>query len=297
MATLLPEPEIMPGPRLPRLHRLGDLFDALEEDAARRHQACLEGKAMGPRTPFKELDREFGGSLPPGFHVLHGSPGAGKTAFCLQFASMCECPALYVTCEMAPLELLRRLIARVTKTPLGRLKGGSMPPDEVLGLASQTARAIPDLAILDATIGYPDADFVEKAALRVRGNHPYLLLVVDSLHAWADGATAESTEYEMLNAACGALQGIAARSGCAVLAIAERNRAGMTKGGLHAGAGTRKIEYGAESVIDLAVDETTITGPKGETSITLTLDKNRNGIKGTTIKLRFHGALQDFQKP
>src|SRR5207247_9827457 len=55
---------------------------------------------------------------------------------------------------------------------------------------------------------------------------------------------------------------------CPVLAIAERNRAKMSVGGLDASAGSRRFEYGAESV--LALNREKDEGADGEAKITLT---------------------------
>ena len=60
------------------------------------------------------LDKNLGGRVAPGLSVIYGGPGIGKTAFALQTAATCGFPALYVSCEMSALELLRRIIARVT---------------------------------------------------------------------------------------------------------------------------------------------------------------------------------------
>src|SRR5829696_3798503 len=85
--------------------RLGDLIGALRDDAAAAYEAKQSGKPRGPITRIPQLDDVLGGALQPGVHVLHASPGAGKTALALQIAATCGFPALFVTCEMAPLEL------------------------------------------------------------------------------------------------------------------------------------------------------------------------------------------------
>jgi hypothetical protein len=77
-----------------------------------------------------------------------------------------------------------------------------------------------------------------------------------------------------------------------VLAIAERNRPSMKLGGISASAGSRKFEYGGESV--LALDRDNDVDIAGDVAVTLTIEKNRNGAPGQKIKLAFNGALQRF---
>ena len=117
---------ITPNPAL-----LGDLAaDFLAQEAIAR-EAVASGKAPGPITGLEILDEEIGGFMARGVHVLLAAPGAGKTSLALQIAGTCGCPALYVTSEMPRVELLRRIIARTTRTYLGKLRGGKMSADEL----------------------------------------------------------------------------------------------------------------------------------------------------------------------
>jgi replicative DNA helicase len=282
------------APPQPRLTRLGDLLGEWEADALAAHAARVEGRPRGPVTGLRPLDQELGGALPVGVTAVHGGPGVGKTAFGLQASASCGCPALFVTCEMAPLELLRRHTARVTGTYLGRLKSGELAPADSLTLARQAVAAAPLLTLADATQAPADADWLRDAARAARGDAEHLLLVLDSLHSWADALGGEAPEYERLNAALAILRQLAGALNCAVLVTVERNRATM-KGGLHAGAGTRKIEYGAEVVIDLTADENAAPAAPGTVALLATLDKNRHGSPGRKLPLRFTGALQRFE--
>ncbi|HZU78107.1 MAG TPA: DnaB-like helicase C-terminal domain-containing protein, partial [Dehalococcoidia bacterium] len=110
--TVVTEPEV----QVPQLVRLGGLLCAWEAEAAAAHAARVAGRPRGAVTGLRTLDRELGGALAVGLHVLHAAPGIGKTSFALQAAASCGCPALFVTCEMSPLELFRRHTARVTNT-------------------------------------------------------------------------------------------------------------------------------------------------------------------------------------
>lgn len=283
----------------PKLTRLASLLDEAEADARALYEAKQTGSALGPVTNFPRLDKEIGKAMLPGVHIVHGKPGAGKSAFGLQIAASCACPALYVTCEMRPLVLLKRLAARVTGTYLGKFSSGELTPDAAMNLYRRAASEAPGLAILDATEAPADLAAIHGAAMTTRQllpDHRHLLIVVDSLHSWADAQAIDVPEYDRLNEALQDLRGLAVKIGCPVLAVSERNRASMRRGGLDAGAGTRKIEYGAELVLDLDAPEDAQEDANGEKAITLKIAKNRNGTAGREIRLLFHGALQRFRE-
>jgi replicative DNA helicase len=287
-------PMAAPAEPTPRLARLGDLLGEWEADAVAAHRARLSGAPRGPVTGLPGLDLELGGALDAGVHVVHAGPGVGKTALCLQAAASCGCPSLYVTCEMTPLELLRRITARLTGTYLGRLKSGELAPADSLRLARQAVAAAPGVVLADATQAFASAGWIRAAADVARGHHEHLLVVVDSVHSWAEAFPGDVAEYDRLNLAIAALRGLAGGLGCPVLAIAERNRATMSTGGLNASAGSRRFEYSGASVWDLQSERDAHPDAAGAVPVTLTLAKNRNGAAGRRLYLTFHGALQRF---
>jgi replicative DNA helicase len=285
----------------PRMVRLGDLAEEWEADAAAAHEARITGRPRGPVSGLPGLDEKIGGSFAPGVHIVHGSAGAGKTAFCLQVAASALCPALYVTVEMGRLELARRITARLTGTYLGRLKSGEMRPQDSLKLFAEACAAAPLVTLADVTEGLPREPersilWFYQAAEVTRAGGDHLLVVVDSLHSWAEALAPEAPEYEALNYALAHLRMVSKRYACAVLVAAERNRASMNRGGLSAGAGSRKIEYGAETVLDLKREPDARTDAAGEVEIRLQLAKNRSGSPGGDVGLLFHGALQRFRE-
>jgi replicative DNA helicase len=293
------------NPDRPRIIRLGDLLEEWDTFAEQAYNARQGHKPLGVATGLERVDAEIGGIFQPGLHSLQGGTGAGKTAFALQVSTSCGLPALYVTCEMAPLELLRRITARITGTFLGRLKSGELTPEQSRQLVNRAITVCPDLVILDATRFYvpafapahePNAVNIFDLAEITRGLSEHILVVIDSVHSWADAAPSMLTEYERLNAGLSALRGLAASLNGPVLCIAERNRAGMERGGVNAGAGSRKIEYGAESVIELNRDADSKPDSSNEVEVTLKLSKNRNGSIGQPVELRFNGALQRYRE-
>jgi replicative DNA helicase len=246
----------------------------------------------------------------PGYHVLHGNTAAGKTSFALQVAASCGFPAVFVTCEMGPLELLRRVIARAAGVYLGRLKSGEYSRGAFADHAYTALAACPQLALLDATRSYAPRDLIRDAAQAWRGKAAHVLVVIDSLHSWANAAPSlrDFGEYEALGAAVADLQRLAAELAAPILVVNERSRASAAAGGVNAAAGSRKIEYGAETVWGLyretetltAEDGSKTTGPKpfdagGEVGAHVTIEKNRHG-PGGRVALRFHGALQQWRE-
>lgn len=282
----------------PQLCRLGDLLGAWEVEAQARHAARLSGAARGPVSGLSELDEALGGCFAVGAHVVHGQPGAGKSAFALQVAATCGCPCLYVSCEMTPLELLVRHTARVTGTFMGRLKSGELAPGDSLRLVKEAATSAPLLCLVDATQAPAPPSYLLDCARIARGEDKHFMIIVDSLHSWAEGLGREiggASEYELLNAALLALRTLAHRLECPILVVSERNRESMNGGGLSAGAGSRKIEYGAETVLDLSREADARPDAGGELPIKLKIAKNRHGAAGKSLNFSFNGALQRFK--
>jgi len=280
----------------PRLIRLASLLAEWQADAEAAHLAYTTGTPRGPITSLPSLDRELGGALAPGVHVLHAGPGVGKTAFALQVASLSPFPALYVSAEMGALELFRRVTARVTSTFLGRLRSGELDPQSSLALARRAAASAPLLTLADATQAWAPPEWIMETARLIQEDALHLLVVVDSVHSWAEFEPEGAAEYDALNAGLAALRRIARTLTCPVIAIAERNRPSMKEGGISAAAGSRKFEYGGESVLSLSRDKDSAADAAGDTPVTLMIEKNRNGAPGKKIKLLFNGALQRFRE-
>lgn len=293
LSTVEPAPKKAP---LPPLLRFSDVVNSVVDEATLVYSARQNGKALGPMSGLPLVDKKLGGRFPIGIVPVLGNAGAGKSAFCLQLASSCGCPALYVSCEMTPAELLRRQMARVGDIYLARLKSGELRPEEIHRLALKAATSAPDLALMDATSICPTLDHLKAVGAALRGKEGHLLLVVDSLHSWIEGARTGATEYDALNAAMARLREMALEHQIVVVVICERNRASIDAGGLNSGAGSRRIEYGAEVMLDLLRDREAKPDAHGEVPITLCFAKNRNGVAGDKVALSFNGRLQRFRE-
>ena len=294
-------------PDVARLLPLGKLAELWAAEAEAARAARLAGRPRGPVTGFPTLDAELGGYLRPGLHFVHGEPGTGKTAWAFQVAAQCGTPAVFVSCELHPLALVRRLVARLTATFQGRLEDGEKTPDAMLELFARAVDACPQLALVDATRAHVEAwqaDAGEAPGLRElagywRESHgaASVLVVVDSLHTWAAASPRAmgATEYEYVNAGLAELARLAAELAAPVLVVAERNRMSMRDAGQSSAKGSARIEYAAESIVSLN-RETDAEGEwrpdaAGEYHLYAKLVKNRDGRTGPKVRMRFHGGL------
>ncbi len=290
----------------PRVYRLDMLLNEFDCYADKMEEARKTGKPLGPVTGIPSLDKELCGALQPGLHVVTGNTGSGKTAFCLQVGADCGFPCLYVSCEMKPLELLRRITARFTDTPLHKLKNpyDSLPAAEMKARVRTAIKQAPMLAIADGTLSFASPEWIRDQAYILKEAHKteHILVVVDSLHSWA--AWLDGEEYGRLGEALTQLRKLSAELNCPVLHISEQSKTANRENqkgkdfGSSAPAGFRGIEYGAESVIGLRVkvDDTgkPVYDAEYRTPVTISFHKNRNGTGGKPFGMIFEGAFQRF---
>jgi replicative DNA helicase len=278
---------------------LAGLVEAVGEFAEVRRAAKLENRPLGPVTGFPTLDTMLSGCLMPGLHVLHGGPGIGKSALALQVATACQAPALFVSCEISPIEALLRLIARHSGTYLNYLKDGSKSGDHIRGLAVKVAAQWPLVGFMDANRYDSPISHIGEAMERLSASvgsqaaAPGGLIVVDSGNTWASKNSDKPNEYEALTWALSQMEALAHSLSVPVLLIAERNRGNMASGGQNSSKGTGRWEYAGESVFGIDKEKEEEDG-QGWTPVKLSVSKNRHGKTGS-VPLRWNGALQTYE--
>ena len=193
--------------------------------------------------------------IPIGIITLHGAPGVGKTSFALTVAAQCHAPVLYLTTEMAPLELWRRLVAQTTSTPMRELLRATLTAEEEQALNRRTLARCGQVRFVDASTQRVGMTYLEEKMRELRRTDisSHALMIVDSLHTWVDGLRQDQdvSEYNAISEGIDKLRTLANNLQISVMLIAERNRNAMKDGGLSAVAGSRRVEYGSDLVLGL----------------------------------------------
>jgi replicative DNA helicase len=158
-------------------------IDEVLRTAMDRLDARLRGEAQPGtvETGFTELDRLTGGLHAKELVILAARPSMGKTAFAMNITENVVLksgkPALFVSLEMAAIELIERMLCSVARVNGNRLRNGTLKADErkelprVAGILSTVPLFIDDS---------PTRNVAEIAgtARRVMRRHGDLALIV-----------------------------------------------------------------------------------------------------------------------
>jgi hypothetical protein len=226
--------------------------------------------------------------------LLHGKPGAAKTAAATTLALTCNVPVVIVETEMRPIRMLERMAAAHSATYISDFLDGTLSVDQIADLMAETAAAYPLVGFVDGINSPVTASEIADITDKWRNEHQAdtALGIVDSLQSWAlqSLGSVVRDEYERTNAAITQIVQASARA--FFLIISERANAGSQASDAH-GKGSGRTGYANELAIGLDV-----TGPydkmTGFTPINATIAKNRWGRQGVTIPLWFHGRTQRF---
>jgi archaellum biogenesis ATPase FlaH len=303
--AVLYQPEQRVGtPKVFSVVAISDLFTAeIDRIAASRITGQRASLTWGDE--FGGLNKLMDG-LQAGLYCLHGQPGTGKSAFALQVAAQVDAPALYVSAEMSAKELIRRMAARITRTPRRKLMSGMLDPAEEMELLRRTMEVVGKIRIVDAASEPADVPFIVEQVREMREQDPdkHMLVIIDSLHSWVGGITADEQdvkEYEAIGDGIRALRSLSDKYNIPVLFLAERNRMSMKEGGLSAVAGSRAAEYRSDVVMSLDwveydKDDKTDHSNDPVREVTLMVHKNRFGPNGARIGYMFTGDTQSFSE-
>lgn len=262
-----------------------------------------------PTTPtgIAPLDAALGGGMRPGLHVLAAPPASGKTSLGLDVvANVLERaePAGVISLELGAAENVLRIASRMT--------GGFAWSDANAWAAElrRTGNAAGNpawraiewlhqnhgdrLMITGPSMdGDPGARTVGEVSAHIEAASQAgaRLVLLDYLQLVdLDAGVRREHESERVQLVVDELTRKATACGVALLALSAQSREGQKSQGMTSGSGSSRIEYAAQTVLTLRVDEDAAINPEtGECGYLLEVRKNRYGPRAEgddAIRLR-----------
>lgn len=194
-----------------------------ETEARFKSQGQLSGIATGISTLDSMLDGLQFGELA----VIGARPSIGKSAFGITVAHHAAIesglPVLFVTCEMSPKALMRRLTCLMADVPLKSVRDGTLTEPDFRKLTGALAKVKRSKLIFENCLERPTISSIcAKIWRHVRVNG-VKLVVVDYLQKIKATEKQEKRTYEVAEVS-GRLKSVAVNSGVAMLALAQLNR-------------------------------------------------------------------------
>jgi replicative DNA helicase len=243
-------------------------------------------------TGLVDLDAKLGRMRPGQFIVIGARPSVGKSLVGLTIARhtaiKCRVPTMFVSLEMAKPEVMTRVMAAEAQVSLDRLERHELNDEDWQQLAHRNT-------VLDAPLIIEDAPKVGLLQLRAKLRHhqqtaPIQLLVVDYLQL-LDGPQMEKRHETVAELSRG-LKRLAGEFGCAVIALAQLNRAAEARSDKRPSMGDLResgsIEADADVVLLLHREEMHEKESTHAGQIDVIIAKQRQGPTGV-VTLGYHG--------
>jgi replicative DNA helicase len=149
-------------------------------DARMRHEHAIGGVETG----FTELDRLLGGLHDSELLILAARPSMGKTAFAMNIAEhvsiALQQPVLFVSLEMASMELADRLLCSAAQVNGQRLRNGTISQEDRRRLVQKSSEIGSAPLFIDDTPGRTLTE-IAAVARRLKRKQGLKLIVIDYL--------------------------------------------------------------------------------------------------------------------
>lgn len=266
----------------------------LVDDLERRHQ--LQGKLSGIETGFYRFDQLTDGLQFGEQTIIGARPSMGKSALggnIIEHACLrSHIASLFVSLEMSPTALCRRMLSSWCRIPMNEIRRGSYTQDrfQTFTIFNDILRHAP-IHFIDATRGL-DISRLSAAIRRICRRHSCKLVVVDYLQKIRPTERQEKRTYE-IGEISGQLRSLAQTTGAAFLTLAQLNRESEKDKGrpprLADLADSGQIERDADCVALIHRDRSQKEGPAQ-----LIVAKQRDGETGIA-ELFFYGQFCRFE--
>jgi replicative DNA helicase len=204
-------------------------IDEVLTAAMDRLDARVRGDAMEGtvETGFTDLDRMTGGLHASELVILAARPSMGKTAFAMNIVeyvvSKARQPALFVSLEMAAIELIERLLCSVAKVNGHKLKNGTLPSEDRKRLV-ETASKLSDVPLFVDDSPTRNMSEIAGAARRIKRREGSLGLIVIDYLQLIQPDSANDPRQEQVSKIARRLKGLARELKVPVLCLSQLNR-------------------------------------------------------------------------
>ena len=204
-------------------------IDEILADAMDRLDARVrgEGQEGTVETGFTDLDRMTGGLHASELVILAARPSMGKTAFAMNIAEnvvmKSRKPALFVSLEMASIELIERMLCSVAKVNGHRLRNGTLATEDRKRLV-KVAGELSTVPLFIDDSPTRNVSEIAGAARRIKRRENGLgLIVVDYLQL-IQPDSANDPRQEQVAKIARRLKGLARELKAPILCLSQLNR-------------------------------------------------------------------------
>lgn len=200
------------------------LHEAMDRLEARNRGEGLEGTV---ETGFTDLDRLTGGLHASELIILAARPSMGKTALAMNIVEnvvmRSRQPVLFVSLEMAAIELIERMLCSVARVNGHRLKSGTLPSQETQKLI-RVAGELSEVPLFIDDSPSRSVSEIAGAARRVKRQHGLGLIVIDYLQL-IQPDNANDPRQEQVAKMARRLKGLARELSVPIVCLSQLNRA------------------------------------------------------------------------
>jgi len=198
-------------------------------DAMERMDARMKGEHTtgGVDTGYTDIDAMTGGMHGSELIVLAARPSMGKTAFAMNIAENVavrfHAPCLFISLEMASLELADRLLCSASRVNAHRLRNGTISQDDRKKLVETAAEISQSPLYVDDS---PSRSVTEiaAAARRIRRREGKLSLIVIDYLQLIEPDNSNDPRQEQVAKITRRLKGLAREMDVPILVLAQLNR-------------------------------------------------------------------------
>ena len=204
-------------------------IDEVLADAMDRLDARVrgEGQEGTVETGFTDLDRMTGGLHASELVILAARPSMGKTAFAMNIVENVVCksrkPALFISLEMASIELIERMLCSVAKVNGHRLRNGSLAAEDRKRLV-KVAGELATVPLFVDDSPTRNVSEIAGAARRIKRRENGLGLIVIDYLQLIQPDSANDPRQEQVAKIARRLKGLARELKAPILCLSQLNR-------------------------------------------------------------------------